>query len=139
MAEHQRVNIRLTHPSFYRAVMTFGVFQIALAINFWYYTPTFNPKIFFVTPSKDLIGLIFFVIGVSQLLLLNVFRDLRSIRLAMTASIGWALFWGVANTQQAFIGKASLQLPIFVVFGLGIGQRWWLLESSVNPMTRRDS
>jgi hypothetical protein len=130
---HRRINIRQKHPSMYHALMTFGLIEIALAFNFWLTTPTFDPY----DIPKNGVGGIFFVLGVSLLLFLNVHRDLRKLRLALAVSIAFTFYWGIANTQQFFRGYASLQLPILFL-GLCAAQMWWLIEAPVNPMTEKD-
>lgn len=113
--------------------MTFGLVQVALAANFWLGPdPTFDP---YGIPA-DIAGIVFFTLGASLLLFLNVFRDLRKVRLVLAISIGVGFFWGIANTQQGLAGKASFQLPILFV-GLCVAQIPWLIEAPVNPMTER--
>lgn len=130
---HSRVNIRHTHPGLYHSIMTLGVMSVALAVNFWGSNPTFNPY----GISKDLIGGIFFILGVSQLVFLNVFRDLRKVRLVLAASVSFMFFWGASNAQQSFAGEASFQLPILYL-ALAILQIPLLIEPPVNPMTHRE-
>lgn len=126
------LEIRKTHPALYRTLMAHGIMAIALALNFWFSNPTFNPY----GISKNIIGIIFFVSGFSQIIFLNILRDLRLVRLNLAASISWTFFWGVSNAQQFFDGKASLQLPILYV-ALSILQIPLLVESPVNPMTEK--
>lgn len=130
--KHTGINIRKTHPGLYHMIMTLCVMRVALAFNFWYSNPTFNP----LGVSKNIVGVIFFVLGASQLIFLNVYRDLRLVRIVMMVSIIVMMFWGLTNTQQYFQGNASLQLPILYV-ALAIVQVPLLIESPVNPMTER--
>jgi hypothetical protein len=95
-------------------------------------TPTFEPYGW----SNKWVGGIFFVVGATQIVFLNWWRDLRIIRLASATSMAWYLIWAGANTQQFFNGKASLQLPICLV-GLAVVRFPLVVESPVNPMTER--
>lgn len=132
MTTPDKLNIRNSHPGLYHSIMTVSIASIALAANFWASNPTFNPY----GIDKNLIGVVFAVLGVSQLVFLNLVRNLRMVRIGLAVSIGWMLFWGATNTQQFFAGNASLQLPILYV-ALAVLQIPLLIESPVNPMTRR--
>lgn len=128
----QGVDIRKTHPALYRTLMVVASMGIALSLNFWLSHPTFNPY----GISKNVIGVVFFLLGFSQLVFLNVVRDLRMVRLNVAVSIAWMMFWGLSNAQQFIAGKASLQLPILFIT-LSILQIPWSVEAPVNPMTER--
>lgn len=128
----QDVKIRKTHPSLYRALMVIGVMGVALGFNFWFSNPTFNPY----GISKNIIGTIFFLLGFSQIVFLNIFHNLRMVRLNLATSISWMFFWGVSNSAQFFAGRASLQLPILFIT-ISILQIPLLTESPVNPMTEK--
>lgn len=130
--KHGKLNIRKSHPTLYHSIMIIGLASVALGFNFWFSNPTFNPY----GIDKNLIGLIFFLLGTSKLVLLNVIRNLRAVRIQMAVSIGWVLFWGLSNTQQFFVGNASLQLPIMYMT-LALLQIPLLIESHVNPMTEK--
>lgn len=131
--KHDKVRIRATHPALYRSIMTLSVMNVALAVNFWTSNPTFNP---YGIP-KDLVGGVFFLLGATQLVALNVLHDLRKVRLGLAVSLTFILFWGVSNTQQFFAGNASLQLPILYVAVAALHLPL-LIEAPVNPMTRRE-
>jgi hypothetical protein len=131
-AKHSRVNIRKTHPGLYHSIMTLGVMSILLGGNFWYSRPAFNPYGW----DKTWVGLVFFGLGVAKIVFLNVYRDLRMVRLTIAMAITWMCFWGFSNTQQFFAGKTSLQLPILYV-ALSVIQIPLLLEAPVNPMTEK--
>lgn len=103
-----RVNVRKTHPDLYLQTMKIAVGQAALAINFWWYTPTFNPY----GLSKYFIGAIFMVIAVVQITFVNLLHSLRMVRIAQGLSVGIMLGWAITNTQQVRAGNASAQLPI---------------------------
>lgn len=133
VAQLRRVTIRKSHPSLYQSIMVLGVTSIALAFNFWYSNPTFNPY----GVDKNIIGVIFAVLGVGQIVFLNLIKDLRMVRLILATSISWMFFWGLSNTEQFFAGKASLQLPILYVAG-AILQIPLLVEAPVNPMTEKE-
>lgn len=130
----RRINIRRTHPGLYHSIMTLGLTEIALAINFWTSTPTFNPY----NISKNLIGIIFFILGAGQVLHLNFLRNLRLVRITLAASIAFTFAWGVANTQQSLAGRASWQLPIMYL-ALCILQIPLVIEAPINPMTEQKS
>lgn len=129
---HETVRIRYTHPALYRSILTLSLMSVALAANFWTSTPTFSPY----GIDKNLIGGVFCLLGVSQFVFLNVFHDLRKVRLGLAVSLTFILFWGLSNTQQAFAGNASFQLPILYV-ALAVMHIPLLIESPVNPMTER--
>lgn len=129
---HDGVNIRRTHPGLYHSIMTLGFMGVALAANFWGSNPTFNPY----NINKNIIGAVFFLLGINQLFFLNVVRDLRMVRILLAISVGFMCFWGLSNTQQFFAGNASLQLPILYL-AISALQIPLLLEAPVNPMTRR--
>lgn len=128
----RRVNIHESHPNLYFSIMTLGLMSIVLAINFWFSQPAFTPY----GIHKNVVGVIFSVLGASQLVFLNVFRNLRMVRMTLAASISFMFFWGISNTQQFFNGNASLQLPILYI-ALSVLQIPLLIESPVNPMTRK--
>lgn len=132
MPTHSRINIRKTHPGLYHSLMTLGFMGVALAANFWGSNPTFNPY----NINKNWIGLVFFLLGISQLFFLNVFRDLKMVRIVLAASISFMCFWGLSNTQQFFAGNASLQLPILYL-AISVLQIPLLVEAPINPMMER--
>lgn len=131
-ASVHRVQISKTHPSLYRALMTLSIMYLALGVNFWYSNPTFNPY----GINKDIIGVIFFWLGASLIVFLNILRDLRMVRIALAISISFMFFWGCSNAEQSFAGQASFQLPILYV-AFSFLQIPLLTESPVNPMTEK--
>lgn len=126
----KRVSIRKTHPNMYRFLMVIALMSTALAVNLYLTTPTFKPY----GIEKEVIASIFLVLGFSQLVLLNLCHNLKLVRLTMAISIAFMLFWGGSNSQQAFAGKASFQLPILLV-SLALLQLPLLIEPASNPMT----
>ena len=132
MRRHSRVNIRNTHPGLYHSIMVLSLMSVALAVNFWISNPTFNP----FGINKNLVGVIFFLLGAGQLTFLNLLRSLPMVRLGLTSSIFVMVSWGGSNVQQFVAGKASLQLPI-LYFALAGLQYVLLVESPVNPMTEK--
>lgn len=126
----KHVSIRKTHPNLYISLMTIAVASIALGVNLHYFTPTFRPY----GISEELIGACFSVLGLSQLIFLNLYHNLKLVRLVLAMSISFMLFWGLSNTQQSFAGKASFQLPILLIT-LAALQIPLLVEPSTNPMT----
>lgn len=133
MAKHNKVRIRNTHPALYRSILILAIMSMALAVNFWFSNPTFSP----LGIPKNAVGAIFILLGVSQFLFLNVFHNLRMVRLILAVSLGWFCFWGLINTIQFFAGNASLQLPILYVF-LAVLHAPLLVEPPVNTTTQRD-
>lgn len=131
MERVDRVKIRYTHPNLYRSTMTLSVMSVGLAVNLWRSNPTFNPY----DIDKTLVALIFCLLGVSQLLVLNL-GYLRVVRIGMALSSFTMVSWGWANTEQAFAGAASFQLPI-LYFALGVVQFLLLIEPPVNPVAAR--
>jgi len=127
------VNLQKSHPALFHSIMVLSLASCALTLSFWFSRPVFNPYGW----DKRIIGTVFAVLGVSQLVFLNLVRDLRMVRLTLAASIGWMFFWGVSNSQQSFAGDASFQLPILYVAG-AILQIPLLLEAPVNPMTEKE-
>lgn len=132
----RRVNLRKSHPNKYRALTWFAAFHVFLAVNFWRYTPAFNPEVLIFTPSKNLVAVVFLVLGVLQLVFLNLFRNLGMVRLVTSVSVAVTCCWGLVNSQQAFSGSASLQLPGTLIALCG-AQVLWLIEAPVNPLTER--
>lgn len=128
----RKVDIRKSHPSLYYSIMIIAFMCIAQGFNFLLSTPTFKPY----DISNDLIGSIFLVIGLSKIVFLNLYRNLFLVRLNTALGSGFLLFWGITNTQQGFMGKASFQLPI-VFIGLALVNLRLLLEPSVNPVTMK--
>lgn len=128
----RRVDIHKSHPGLYYALMTLGFMGVALGFNFWLSTPTFDPY----DINKNIIGGVFFALGLSQLFFLNVYRDLPMVRRVLAVSIVWMFFWGMSNAQQFLAGNASLQLPILYVT-LAILQVPLLVEAPVNPMMEK--
>lgn len=126
-----KLNIRLTHPNLYHSIIVLGIMSVALAFNFWLSNPTFNPW-----PGKNIVGVVFLLLGVGELVFLNVTGHLRMVRLMMAASIGIMFFWGLSNTQQFFAGHASLQLPILYM-ALAVLQLPLLVEPPINPVTAK--
>jgi len=113
-------------------MVTFGVTSIALGVNFWISTPAFSP----FGINKNLVGVVFFLLGTAKLVFLSVFRSLRMVRLGLAISIFVMTAWGLSNVQQFINGFTSLQLPILYLT-LAALQYILLIESPVNPMTEK--
>lgn len=126
------VIIRKSHPALYRSIMIISVGVLLLALNLWLYTPTFQPL---GIPFR-VISLGFIIIGTSLIVFLNLFHRLALVRITLTISIAYMLFWGGINTIQFFDGKASLQLPVLLLIVAAV-QAPWLIESPINPMTEK--
>lgn len=83
---------------------------------------------------KEIIGSIFLALGVSKLIFLQAFRNLRMLRLAMAAEVMFMAFWGIGTSITFFRGQTSLQL--FVLYaGLSSLEVFLLLEPIVNPVS----
>lgn len=126
----KRVSMRKTHPNMYRVLMIIAIMSVALAVNLYSTTPTFNPY----GISKTIIASIFLGIGISQIIFLNLWHNLKLVRLTTAVSVGFMMFWGLSNSQQSFAGKASFQLPILFI-ALATLQLFLLIEPVTNPMT----
>lgn len=128
----EKVDIHKRHPNLYYMITVFCFLNIALGFNFYFSQPTFDP----LHIHKNVIGTIFMVLGVSKLLFLNVSRNLKVLRALMAFGVGLLFFWGLANTQQFFAGKSSLQLPLLYL-ALSFLQFPMLIEPAVNPVTQK--
>lgn len=126
------VNMRKSHPELYYSITVLALISIGLALNFFFYTPTFNPY----GIDKTIIGSIFLTLGVLKLIFSNIFRNLKIVRILMASAVAFIFFWGVSNTQQAFRGKASFQLPIILI-GIALLQAVWVIAPSINPVSRK--
>lgn len=128
----KRVDIRKRHPNLYYLITVFCFMNIALGFNFFFTTPTFDP----LHIPKWAIGTIFMAVGVSKLFFLNVSRNLKVLRALMAFCVALLFFWGLANTQQFFAGRSSLQLPLLYL-ALSFLQFPVLIEPAVNPVTEK--
>lgn len=127
---NRRISLRKTHPNLFIALNILALTSVALALNFYFSKPTFNPY----GIDKEIVAAVFFILGISQLIVLTVYHNLKLVRLAVATSVGILLFWGISNTQQGFQGKASFQLPILYI-ALALLQIPLLIEPRTNPMT----
>lgn len=133
MTMHDKVRIRQTHPNLWRQIMTLSISCVLLAVNFWYSNPTFNP----FGISKNIVGVVFVLLGVWLFIVLNVFKNLRMVRLGSATSFVVIVVWGAMNTQQWFAGNASLQNPI--LYGtIATFNFFLLIEPPVNPAAHID-
>lgn len=126
------INLSRTHPLLYRIVMGYAILCIAHGLNFWLLAPTF---LIYDTPNW-LWGTIFFALGISLLIFLNVWRTLRAVRAAMAFAVAYLLFLGVGTMQPVFEGQGSLQLPIWYL-GAAAFLIALLLEPFINPWTAK--
>lgn len=127
---NSNLRVRKSNPTLYRSVIAHAIISILAAINFWTTDPPFVPY----NISENIVGVVFVLIGVIQLLSVHIWPTLRRIRKAAAVSGGITLCWGLANTYQFFFGPATLQLPIFVG-GLGVIQLLSLLGSPIDSRT----
>lgn len=132
-ARHNRVNLRLTHPTLYWGIVMIGIGSIGIALAYWFGpAPTFRPY----GIDVNLIALGFFVYGLWQMVFLHFSHHLLMIRIGLTFGGFFMPAWGLANTLQGFAGKSSFVFPIafFILGGLQLN---FLTESPVNPMTQK--
>lgn len=129
---YNELNIRNSHPNLYRGILTVSLISIALALNFFFTNPTFNPY----GIHKTVVGGIFLGLGSAKLLFLIVYRNLQYLRLVMTAQIMFMLFWGGGSVITYIQGKTSVQLMV-LYGGLAMLEVFLLIEPVVNPMTKK--
>jgi len=124
------IRVRKTHPNLYRMIMLLAVLCLLLGLNFVVLHPTF----LIYDQSNYLWGIIFFVIGTSQIVFLNFYPRLKMVRLSMSISVGYFLFLAMGTCQPFFAGVGSLQLPI--LYGaMAIIHLPLLFEPFINPWT----
>lgn len=135
------INIRKTHPTLYRLVMSIALIQIALGLNFLVgkdvlSLTSFQPAFFVWDMPNWLWAAFFLAIGVSKIVFLNFYRSLRLTRATMAFAVAYLLFFAVGTMQPAIEGKGSLQLPVLYA-GIVALNVWLLLEPFINPWTAR--
>lgn len=126
------VKVRLTHPSLYRTLMIYAFGFLALGVNFMVFTPTF---LVYGQPNY-LWGSIFLGLGGSFLCFLNCYRSLRLMRLTMTVSALYLLFFALGTTQPFLDREGSLQLPFLYLGWTGL-LFLMLYEPFINPWSAR--
>lgn len=132
MQDFNKANIRLTHPNLYYSLLVFAAINIGLGLNFIFANPTFNPY----QIDKAVIGSVFLALGLLKVTFLQLFRNLKILRLVMTAEVIFMMFWGVGTTITFFRGQTSLQL--FVLYaGLSALEVFLLAEPIVNPVSQK--
>lgn len=122
------VKLHDTHPLLYRGFLTFALVSVALGLNFFFFTPAFNP---YEIPV-EITGGVFLALGLIKLAVIYKFPTLLNIRLSMAACMGWMIFWGVSTIMS--FPATSLQLPILYAAMVAF-QMWHLLEPYKNPLT----
>lgn len=127
-----RVNLRKTNPLLYHLSLICGVGNVAFAVNYWTAHPTFNPYHI----HKGWVAVAFLLVGVAQLVFLNVRRDFRNLKRAQAVGATVAIFWGFGNTQQFFAGNASLALCI-AFWTIAAVQLALMFGSPINPLTEK--
>lgn len=128
---HNTINVRLAHPFLWSLYLAYAIGCLLAALNFWFSNPTFDPW-----PGKNLVGVVFFVIGVWQFVFLVLKPHLDMVRIGSLGTVFVLATWGFLNLPQSLAGKASFQLPIWM-FLLASIHFLLLLEAPVNPMTRK--
>lgn len=123
------VNLRKTRRGLYRSITSVAVVEVLLAVNYWWYTPTFNPY----GIDKSIVAIGFGVLGLGQLVFLNFWHNLPKLRFAQMLSTGFTFAWGIGNTQQVFDGRASWALPV-LLGGFCVWQILNMIEPPANPM-----
>jgi hypothetical protein len=128
-----RIDLRTAHPNLYKAITTFALISLGLGLNFLLIKPAFNQY-----HLSKIMAVVFVVIGVAQLVFLNVVHRLPLLRLAMAAGVSSLFFYGGALTTYYFqTHSTSLQLPI-TYFGLSILQFALLIEPPTNPVSEKN-
>lgn len=126
-----RIRLRRTHPNLYSSLMVYGLLNIALALNFIFLTPAFDP----LGINKYIFGVIFIVMGAVKILALNIAAPPRFLRFTVAANVSLFLFFGGILVAGFFSeGQTSLQLPL-TYFGLAFIEYPLLKEPLVNPVT----
>jgi len=126
------ISLRKSHPNLFRSLLTLAIMLSALGVNFFVKAPAFNPY----GISRFVVGFVFLVLGMSQIIVLTVFHRLPVVRFLAAVSVSVMICWGIANSQQAFQGKTSFQLPILYL-ALGALQIPLLIEPRINPINIR--
>jgi hypothetical protein len=112
----------------------YALITLALGLNFVFLKPTFNP----LNIPKGVAGATFLAVGVAQLVLLNLYRSIRLLRLSVAVGITVMLFWmGALFLDFIKLGQTSLQLPI-TYLGMSALVMPMLVEPPVNPLTDRN-
>lgn len=135
------IDIRKTHPTLYRLVMSIALIQIALGLNFLVGKDvlgltSFQPAFFVWDMPNELWAAFFLAIGLGKIVFLNFYRSLRLTRAIMAFAVAFLLFFAVGTMQPAFEGNGSLQLPI-LYGGIVALNVWLLLEPFINPWTAK--
>lgn len=131
MKPHNTINVRLAHPFLYSLLVIFAVRFMLQAVNFWTSTPTFDPW-----PGKDIVAVVWFLIGSWQLVWLWALPRLGMVRWGSLVTVAAISIWGGINMRQSLAGKASFQLPIDLFTLAAIHVRM-LMEKPVNPATKK--
>lgn len=130
MRKYNEIKIRFSHPNLYYGILTFAFVNVALGLNFYFTNPTFNPY----GIDKMIVGTIFLSLGLSKVLFLVFWHNIKAVRVVMALEIGFMAFWGIGSTITFFQGKTSLQL--FILYcGMAINELFLILEPVVNPVT----
>lgn len=131
--KYNEIKLRFSHLFLYRCIMTFAATSIGLGLNFLFTNPTFNPY----NIPKELVGIVFLVLGVSKVVFLNFIYSLRIVRFTMAAEVGFIVFWGIGTSITYFQGKTSLQLFVLYVILFALLEIWAMMEPVINPVTER--
>jgi hypothetical protein len=126
------INLRKTHPGLYRATMVFALANVGLGLNFFFLSPTFQVY----EANYFLWASVFMGLGISNIVFLNIRRNLSLARLVMALSFAFFLFFGLGTMQPWIEGEGSLQLPILYL-ALALLEFPLLLEPFINPWTAK--
>lgn len=128
--KYNEIKLRYSHPNLFKGILTFAFINIGLGLNFYFTNPTFNPYMI----DKNIIGTIFFSLGMAKIVFLMFLHNPKAVRVVMALEIAFMIFWGIGTSITFFQGKTSLQL--FVLYaGIATSEIFLLLEPIVNPMT----
>lgn len=124
-------SVRITHPNLYYLLNAVALILVALGLNFLLGPP---PTFEQYGIPREVIGSGFLVIGLADLVFLNVWRSLRAVRVLLIVGITYQVFWGIGTTETAFAGTSSFQLFILYV-GNAVIQALLVREPFFNPVT----
>lgn len=132
VVDGRTINVRLTHPNLYWMLMMSSSFLILLGLNFLFLNPTF----LIYGTSNYLWGSIFLALGLGKVFFLNIYRQLRCVRILMATVFSYIMLLAYGTCQPFVEGEGSLQLPILYA-GWAIIHIALLLEPFINPWTAR--
>lgn len=125
-----KARVAKTHPNRYWLIMCFAVMFAALAVNFHFFTPTF---LVYGAPNY-VWSACFLALSTGLFVFSNLWHTLEGLRLCLSLSVAFLLFFAAGTSEPFIHGEGSLQLPI-VYLGLSALAFPVLIEPYVNPWT----